>query len=366
MQFQAAAFAALEILDGKGIVCVFCDFQDDFVVKRVFSGVAQYHFFQVKTKKKLNNQWSLLEVSSLKKKGQGTDADSLKKIRSSFIGKLLEHSVKFGASCVALTLLSNVHFEEDVEKVIHEWRENKATNKHARLVSENFSLIYELDPALDEAKTRATLSKLSLMGGVNYISEDREQFVNSARAAIFKYSEVDLDYREVTDLASNLLDQVYQKSKGALSDTDIANIEKRAGITLTDLLNTLSISPVAYTALLAGEDQKVIKTASILQRVLKAAGAGVSMIEFASAKKVEWDIWFRNARHYYSEFDLSLLLQKLDGLYKNWYLSGAALEDLDFLVTKFLEENFSKRFSDLTKELILGGVFSALVRRFSK
>ena len=35
MQFQAAAaYAALEILDGNGIDCVYCDYHDDFVVRR--------------------------------------------------------------------------------------------------------------------------------------------------------------------------------------------------------------------------------------------------------------------------------------------------------------------------------------------
>lgn len=366
MQFQAAAFAALEILEGKGVVCVFCDFQDDFVVKRVLSGMPQYHFFQVKTKKKLNHQWNMLEVFALKKKGQGTDAESLKKIRSSFAGKLLEHSLKFGDYCVAVTLLSNVHFEDDVETVAEEWQKQKAISKHGKLIYDNFSLIYEIDPALDEVETRKRLSKFSVMGGVAHIGADRENFVSSARTAIFKYSEVDLDYYEVNDLATNLLDKVFEKSKGALSDIDVAGIETRVGITLNDLLNTLSISPAAYGALLAGEDQKVIKTASILQRVLKAAGAGPRMIEFASAQKVEWDIWFRNARHNYGEFDLLLLLEKLDALYRSWHLSGGALESLNSLVIKFSMDEFAKRFSGLTKELILGGVFSALVRSFSK
>jgi transcriptional regulator with XRE-family HTH domain len=366
MQFQAAAFAALEILDGNGVVCVFCDFQDDFVVKRVNSGEPRYHFFQVKTKKKLNHQWSLLEVFALKKKGQGTDAESLKKIRLSFAGKLLEHGVRFGNACAAVTLLSNVHFDDDVEAVVEEWQNYKGSNKHGKLIFDNFSLIYLLNPKADEFTVKRILSKFSIRGGVNHIGEDREQFVNAARSAIFKYSEVDLDYYEVTDLATNLLDKVFQKSKGALSETDVATIEKRAGITLEDLLGTLSISPVAYSALLAGEDQKIIKTASILQRVLKAAGAGPRMIEFASAQKVEWDIWFRNARHNYGEFDLAMLLEKLDSLYRNWQLSGASFESLDNLVVAFLSDSFAGRFSGLTKELVLGGLFSALVRSFSK
>ena len=56
MQFQAAAYAALEVLEGQGVDCVFCDYHDDFVVRRVVGGKTTYHFFQVKTKDKLNEQ----------------------------------------------------------------------------------------------------------------------------------------------------------------------------------------------------------------------------------------------------------------------------------------------------------------------
>ena len=45
MQFQAAAFAALEILSGKEVDRVYCDYHDDFVVRRTVAGVVEYHFF---------------------------------------------------------------------------------------------------------------------------------------------------------------------------------------------------------------------------------------------------------------------------------------------------------------------------------
>ena len=38
MQFQAAAFAALEILSGKDVDRVYCDYHDDFVVRRKIFG----------------------------------------------------------------------------------------------------------------------------------------------------------------------------------------------------------------------------------------------------------------------------------------------------------------------------------------
>ena len=67
MQYQAAAYAALEILDGKEVDCVYCDYHDDFVVRRSIAGRVTYHFFQVKTKKKENAQFDLNEIFGLSK-----------------------------------------------------------------------------------------------------------------------------------------------------------------------------------------------------------------------------------------------------------------------------------------------------------
>lgn len=42
MQFQAAAYAALEILSGKEVDRVYCDYHDDFVVRRTVGGAVEY------------------------------------------------------------------------------------------------------------------------------------------------------------------------------------------------------------------------------------------------------------------------------------------------------------------------------------
>ena len=79
MQFQAAAYAALEILGGKEVDRVYCDYHDDFVVRRTVAGAVEYHFFQVKTKGRANQQWDVDEVFALKKKGElDTDSPEIK------------------------------------------------------------------------------------------------------------------------------------------------------------------------------------------------------------------------------------------------------------------------------------------------
>jgi hypothetical protein len=58
-QLMAAAYASLQILDGKGADRVYSDYHDDFVVRHNENGKRSYHFFQVKTNEKRKYQWSL-------------------------------------------------------------------------------------------------------------------------------------------------------------------------------------------------------------------------------------------------------------------------------------------------------------------
>jgi hypothetical protein len=208
-------------------------------------------------------------------------------------------------------------------------------------------------------------AKLALQPAVGHISPDRESFINSARTAIIKYSEIDLTYYEIQELAKDLLELVYRKSKGPLKDINEKEISMRTGISRDDMLRVLSISPEAYEALLDGHDPNAIKTASILQRVLSKAKANPKMIEYASASKVEWDMWFRNARHVYKPFDLEFLLQKVDDMCSHWRRSGGSITDLRSDIAASFSDPAIKTFSDLTPELLLGAILASLVRSYS-
>lgn len=366
MQFQAAAYAALEILDGNGIDCVYCDYHDDFVVRRIVGGTVTYHFFQVKTKKKLNHQWDLAEVFAFKLRGQKNDAASLSRTRKSFAGKLLVHGVVFADACREATLLSNVHFNDDVVQAVDQLRGDVPKTKAAKFLEENFSAIFTVEPAADPAVVASTLGKLSLRGGVSYIGQDRETFANAARSAIFKYSEIDLNIYEIEELATGLVDLVYRKSKTPLEGLAPSDITSRVGVELDDLLSVLSISRTAYEALLAGSEPKALKAASVIQRWLKGAGADDSMIEFASQQKVSWDVWVRNARHVYSPMDLAVLLDQVDRLYERWAKSGSGFSFLNDLIVDLAADEALGKFAGLNRELLFGAVSSVVVRRISR
>ncbi|WP_321906071.1 dsDNA nuclease domain-containing protein [Paraburkholderia tropica] len=363
MQFQAAAFAALQILEGKGIDCVYCDYHDDFVVRRVQDGRVSYHFFQVKTKQKQNHQWDLAEIFAFKKRGQKKDPESLAKIRASFAGKLLIHGIVFGQSCAEVTLLSNVYFNDEVVTAIDECRGKAPKSKAAAFLADNFSAIFTIEPELAGEAAVAILAKLSIQPAVQYIAKDRDAFASAARSAIFKYSEVDLSYHETNEIANNLVELVYRKSKEPLEGISPDEIDQRVGVGLDDLLRVLSISRAVYDALISGADPKAIRTASILQRWLTDAGATQEMIDYVSTCKASWDIWLRRARHTYSPFDLNFLLENTDKVYETWIKAGAKLVTLHALLDAMTADAIVKQFHDLTRELLLGAVCSIGVRR---
>jgi hypothetical protein len=365
MQFQAAAYAALEILKGNGVDCVYCDHHDDFVVRRTIGGRVTYHFFQVKTKKKENHQWTFSEVFSMATQRPKKDAKSLANIKASIAGKLLIHGIIFSESCTEVTLLSNVHFDDDVINVVDELRGKAPTSKAANFLSENFSAIFSIEES-DKFDSAEALSKMSLLPAVRYIGDDREVFSSAARSAVQKYSEIDLTYNETNEVANGLVDLVYKKSRTKLEGIKPDVIPSLAGVQLDDLLAVLSISKTVYEALLAGEEPQALKAASVIQRWYKKAGANDSMIEFAAQTKSEWDIWLRKARHVYLEFDLNFLLQRLDTVFDEWQKAGADFARLQPLVVGLADDPQVKKFAGLTPQTILGGMNAILVRRYSQ
>ena len=64
-QVRSAAMASLAILEGKEIDRVYCDFHDDFVVRKKDNKGIVYHFYQVKTKAKQNQNWTVNAVSGI-------------------------------------------------------------------------------------------------------------------------------------------------------------------------------------------------------------------------------------------------------------------------------------------------------------
>jgi hypothetical protein len=366
MQFQAAAYAALEILSGKEVDRVYCDYHDDFVVRRTVAGVVEYHFFQVKTKSKANQQWDVDEVFALKKKGTLDTAEKLEAIRNSIAGKLFLHTVEFGDQCREVTILSNVHFKDEVHELIADLTAGTSSKKYTRQLIEKFADIISPDKPLSLSQVEAARRKLTLQANVQHIGDTLEAFGIAAHNAIWRHSEIELHQHEVERIARSLVTLVEEKSCAPITDLSKADIDLVTGVGLDDLLQVLSISTQVYETLLQGGDPAAIKTASILQRKLKEAGATDSMVEAASRAKVSWDVWVRTARHTFPDLTFNILLEQIDGACKAWLLGGGVLADLENFVQEILRSEIGKKFATLDTDLVFGAFCAAIVRRATR
>jgi hypothetical protein len=366
MQFQAAAYAALEILKGKEVDRVYCDYHDDFVVRRTVANVVEYHFFQVKTKGKANQQWDVDEVFALKKRGTIDTAERLEAIRNSIAGKLFLHTVEFGDQCSEVTLLSNVHFNDDVHDVVADLSAGTSSKKYTRQLIEKFAEIVSPNRPLTPSEVEAARKKLSLLANVQHIGDTLDAFGIAAHNAIWRHSEIELQQHEVERIARGLVTLVEEKSCAPISGLSRAAIDSATGVGLEDLLQVLSISTQVYQTLLQGGDPGAIKAASILQRKLKEVGASESMIEAASRAKVSWDIWVRTARHTFPDLTFNLLLEEVNKNCKAWLLAGGLLEELEDIVSKVLNSVIGSKFAALDTDLVFGAFCAAIVRRAAR
>ncbi|MFI5443734.1 dsDNA nuclease domain-containing protein [Polaromonas sp. UC242_47] len=362
LQCIAAAYASLQILDGKDIDRVYCDFHDDFVVRHKSGTEFRYHFHQVKTNVKQKHQWSLGETVGInKKKLKAPEKEDFQKIRSSFFGKLLSHAINFDAACKEMTLLTNVHFHDDTEKLISDIR-NDTSEPLANFLREQFQRIFQLNDVIDIDTAKKHLKKLVIAPNTTYISIEKNDFEGLALTAIYKYSEIELSYREMAEISQDLISLAHQKSFSRLmTEVSAAELDQQAGIGIDDLLRVLSISKSAYKILMNGGDGKALRSASVIQRTLHQAGATTDLIDFCTQQKVRWDIWVREKRHFVSELDFNILQSDLMTLRRDWNgLNWSWLrEQLTTLQKKLEVSGFNEV---VTVDLLIGGFFAALVR----
>jgi hypothetical protein len=357
-QFRAAAFMSLAILENDEIDCVFCDYHDDYVVRRRSSGQHFYEFYQVKTKEKSNYQWDLRDVYCLLKKGSQDPA----RIAESFAGKLLIHSVRFGNSCKTVTLQTNIQFRDEACQVSDALKDRDWGQKYAKTLFDRFREIFPEASELSDDEVADCLSKFRLEPGSPIVDIGCENFLALAKHAVYKYSEVELSYPEFVEIAEKLLALVQKKSLTKIVETDEKNLIDAAGITIFDLLDVLAISREGYRTLLEGGDTAALKSASILQRKLKEAGASEDMIQYFCQVKVGWDEWLRAKRHFIPEFELNDLMSRVLEAGKEWISSGGQVRALFEITRKFDVGDNDLLKAELNSDLKLGAILSEVVR----
>lgn len=367
-QARSAAIAALSILEGQEVDRVYCDFHDDFVVRRNDEhGDVSYIFYQVKTKGKQNHNWSLNEVFGLNTKIKDQSKQSADSIKISFVGKLLLHTVVFDKHCNQVVFQTNIHNDDEVIELLNDIESGSYTNKYSKILLGSFNSLFpdQIPTGLTPDEIKKQLAKLRFETDVQYLKDGEENFEPVAREKIYTFSEVDLGHDETKEILMKLLELVEKKSSGVIAKLTKESIELQAGIAIDDLLSILSISRDAYAILINGGDVKAIRSASIIQRTLLASGAGMEQVEYCSKCKTEWDVWLRKNRHVLPPLDLNTITSKVLLLLLNATQSGNAVSliNLRMPIKQLLDDLRSENLlHDLTDNLIVGGIFSELVR----
>lgn len=366
-QTRSAAVASLEILEGKDVDRVYCDLHDDFVVRKKSGQGFIYIFYQVKTKSPVNYQWRILDVLGIKTRGKQTTENVVKAIKSSFVGKLLLHTVVFNGACDCVVFQTNIHNKQDLQELIDDIASGEYANKYSQLLLSNFNDCFkdELKKSLTNSEIKDNLSKLNFDTDVQYLKLKNDNFFSHAKDSIFKYSEVELGHLEAEEILIKLLYLVNERSSGVLTELAPASIDKEASISIEDLLSVLSLSKEAYDILVSSGDEKAIKSVSIIQRSLKNASADIEEIKFCSTCKSKWDNWVRNSRHTIQDIPLFSIKGRLSEVFKEHISNYRSINILQLqpLVENLLTELEEKNLKyDLDHEILMGGIFAELVK----
>lgn len=360
-QAKAAALASLSILEGKEIDRVYCDLHDDFVVRFNRNGNLFYVFYQVKTNKKKNHNWTLNEIFGLNSRIKDLTKHKNTDIFNSFAGKLLQHTVNFGDSCETVIFQTNINIEDPIEELMADIHGDHFVTKIASLLVERFPECFSCTSiGLEEIKIN--LKRLKFETDVQHIKLENDNFSPIAKEVIHRYSEIDLTHDEFKDILIKLMELVGSKSSGVISNLNAETIESLSGVSISDLLEILSISKAAFDALAAGGDPLAIKNASIIQRTLSKSDASEAQIEFCSRCKIAWDEWFRNNRHVLPELEVLTIQSDLAKILREIMNNGRInFADLQKPIKDY-HNGIKDEHYDLDINIILGGVMAELVR----
>lgn len=359
-QFKAASLESLALLENGEMERVYCD-DEDYVVKHVVNSKAQYRFVQVKTKSKLNHQYTILEIFGLKKKPKNSPVHDL---AGSYAGKLLLHVEEFGESCSSIEICTNVNFDDEVEQICQEVKERSSPTKNTEsLIAEAKKLIPSLATKSD-VDVMEFLSRLALVPRKQILNEEEDVFVSQASSQIFKYSEINLNPLEVKKIIIQLLSLIEDRSAVPLSSCITEKeLDAKASVNLDDILDVLCISRSAYYVLKEGGDDSAIKSVSILQRMLKRSGFSDDTVDAFAGFKCSWETWFRINRHALLEFRLSIAKSKIIQVARKIAIGQIDMNSITEEISN-LSIQISKDLgrSDITEELTFGAVLSELVK----
>lgn len=361
-QIKSGVIACLEILDENEVQKVYCEFHDDVVIQRLMNGELIYDFIQVKTQENIRDLWGLNKLFGFNTQKGGSLTPQ--KLQSSFIGRLLQHVVKFGKECNSVVFQTNIVVDKDVAILKKCFEDGNAKDKWVKLLLSCYNEAFaDIGQKFSEEEIIEHLNRLVIQEDVPYLKLVNSTYHSEAHSRIYQFSEIELRHIEAREIILKLEDLVFKKSKTPLKDFSYEEIEEKTSIGIDDLLNILAISRDAYLTLKRGGDPKAIRNASIIQRTLESAGVTQDSIAYCSKCKIEWDVWVRESHLDFLDVEgiAGIIEEELEKIVNIEH--KLKLKDLRGAV-EIAMQNLEKKglLFDLSKDQVLGAFFSQIVK----
>jgi hypothetical protein len=215
-QAKAAGLASLEILENGDIDKVYCEWHDDFVVRKNLSGKHKYTFFQVKTNHRRAYQWSINDIFGFFKKTP--DEKISKNFKKSYAGKLLAHTIQFGDACEEVVFLSNTYLKDETA-IFHAAIVASDTSHelYSKLIDSFKEVFSDPEKSIDDVLAGKLVKKFSYNEGADFLKINSDVIEALTLKYIFKFSEIELNYNEANQIIHSLFLLVEKKSSGIIS-----------------------------------------------------------------------------------------------------------------------------------------------------
>ncbi len=362
-QYHQGAAQALSLLDDTNVVCIYCEWHDDYVTEAAANGGYQFH--QVKTRQKSKGPWRLAEFFGLqrRKKGQPTPAAHA----DSVFAHLWDHTAKFGDRCVGFVFVTDAGADSDLEALLAEAKTAQSPSILSVNVAETFTMVRDALAQtfadLTGESLLAFLAKTIIQDGVGAVRD-----LNGCRVLItnriLEASEVDLAMSEARKIGADLVSAVRERSHKKLTTLPATVDELRTskGLVIDNVLRLLSLSTEGYRQLKVGGRASVVAL-SRLHRLCKRNNVPDNLIPDLCKFKTAWDGWWIDQRHLVDDADYLALKAECAGLLRSHSEGHLPIEQL-VAQAKTLAEKFEGKLTSsepVTAELIVGFVVSLAV-----
>ena len=297
-QYHQAAAKALTLLADDSIVCVYCEWHDDYVAENGIPSSPRFTFHQVKTRTKSKGPWPPGEFFGLARRPKGKAEPPSE--ASSIFGRLWDHTSKFGSNCSNFIFVTDAGIDPQFSDFLADVHGHECSTELSAESGKIFDrILAQSSQSLDGVTAEslfAFLSKLRVEEAIGS-AQDLDGVKALLASRIFDSSEVDLAMSEARKIGGGLVSKVRSRSHlilKALPETT-EELRQLKGLVVDDVLKELSLSIEGYRSL-KQEGKTAVRTLSRLHRLCRRTKIPEEYIPLLCSCKLAWTSWWVDER----------------------------------------------------------------------